>query len=93
MKFLKNITSKEIKSRKDFSGVTLFNHCIRRIAKDFDDAISYRNWENGNLEVGGSYPDVTHYVRLNTPFRKEAYKSSNLHLFCRSDYSDASRAD
>ena len=35
-------------------------------AKDFDDALSYKELENGNIEVGVHIADVTHYVRPNT---------------------------
>ena len=66
------ITSKEIKSRKDFRGVTTFT--IDPVdAKDFDDAISYQVLENGNLEVGVHIADVTHYVKPNTALEKEAF--------------------
>jgi ribonuclease R len=66
------ITAKEIKSRKDFRDVLTFT--IDPVdAKDFDDAISYRQLENGNLEIGVHIADVTHYVRPQTELEKEAY--------------------
>ncbi len=66
------ITSKEIQARKDFRDVTTFT--IDPIdAKDFDDAISYRELENGNIEVGVHIADVTHYVKPKTELEKEAY--------------------
>ncbi|WP_026955369.1 ribonuclease R [Algoriphagus vanfongensis] len=66
------ITAKEIKSRKDFRDITTFT--IDPVdAKDFDDAISYRVLDNGNLEVGVHIADVTHYVKPNTALEKEAY--------------------
>jgi ribonuclease R len=66
------ITSKEIQARKDFRDVTTFT--IDPVdAKDFDDAISYRELENGNLEVGVHIADVTHYVKPKTELEKEAY--------------------
>ncbi len=65
------ITAKEIKSRKDFRDVTTFT--IDPVdAKDFDDAISYRELENGNLEIGVHIADVTHYVQPQTALEKEA---------------------
>jgi ribonuclease R len=66
------ITSKEIKTRKDFRDVITFT-IDPADAKDFDDAISYRELENGNLEVGVHIADVTHYVKPNTALEKEAY--------------------
>jgi ribonuclease R len=66
------ITAKEIKSRRDFRDVTTFT--IDPVdAKDFDDAISYRQLENGNLEIGVHIADVTHYVKPQTALEKEAY--------------------
>lgn len=66
------ITAKEIKSRRDFRDVTTFT-IDPADAKDFDDAISYRQLENGNLEIGVHIADVTHYVRPQTALEKEAY--------------------
>lgn len=67
------ITAKEIKARKDFREVTTFT--IDPVdAKDFDDAISYRRLENGNLEIGVHIADVTHYVLPKTALEKEAYE-------------------
>ncbi|HCH43680.1 ribonuclease R, partial [uncultured Algoriphagus sp.] len=66
------ITSKEIKARRDFRDVTTFT-IDPADAKDFDDAISYRKLENGNLEVGVHIADVTHYVKPKTALEKEAY--------------------
>ncbi|MDF2156947.1 ribonuclease R [Algoriphagus sp. CAU 1675] len=66
------ITAKEINSRKDFRDVTTFT--IDPVdAKDFDDAISYRQLENGNLEIGVHIADVTHYVKPKTALEREAY--------------------
>jgi len=66
------ITAKEIKARKDFRDVTTFT-IDPADAKDFDDAISYRELENGNLEIGVHIADVTHYVKPKTELEKEAY--------------------
>ena len=41
-------------------------------AKDFDDAISFKELENGNYEVGIHIADVSHYVRENEMIDKEA---------------------
>lgn len=45
-------------------------------AKDFDDAISIRHLDNGQIEIGVHIADVTHYVKPNTALDKEAYKRS-----------------
>ncbi len=66
------ITTKEIKARKDFRDVLTFT-IDPADAKDFDDAISYRELENGNIEVGVHIADVTHYVKPKTALEKEAY--------------------
>lgn len=66
------ITKKEIAARKDFRDVLTFT-IDPADAKDFDDAISYRKLENGNLEVGVHIADVSHYVKPKTALEKEAY--------------------
>ncbi|MEI6490641.1 MAG: ribonuclease R [bacterium] len=43
-------------------------------AKDFDDAISLKELENGDLEVGVHIADVSHFVREGTELDKEARK-------------------
>jgi ribonuclease R len=43
-------------------------------AKDFDDAISYRDLKNGTYEVGIHIADVSHYVVSGNILDKEAYK-------------------
>ncbi|GGF35905.1 ribonuclease R [Echinicola rosea] len=66
------ISKTEIKSRKDFRGVTTFT-IDPADAKDFDDAISYQRLPNGNIELGVHIADVTHYVKPNTSLEEEAY--------------------
>lgn len=66
------ISSEEIKKRRDFRNTTTFT--IDPIdAKDFDDAISVRQLDNGNYEIGVHIADVTHYVRPGSLLEKEAY--------------------
>lgn len=43
-------------------------------ARDFDDAISYRKLDNGNLELGIHIADVSHYVLPGSALDEEAYR-------------------
>jgi len=62
-----------LKDRRDFSGTTTFT--IDPIdAKDFDDAISYKELPDGNIEVGVHIADVSHFVVPGTALDKEALK-------------------
>ncbi|MCF8331683.1 MAG: ribonuclease R, partial [Bacteroidales bacterium] len=67
------ISSKEIKGRKDFRKTTTFT-IDPKDAKDFDDALSIRQLKNGNWEIGIHIADVSHYVIPNTSIDEEAYK-------------------
>lgn len=69
------ITSEEIAKREDFRKVLTFT-CDPSDAKDFDDALSIRQLENGLWEVGVHIADVTHYVKENSIIDKEAQKRS-----------------
>lgn len=66
------IPQEEIKNRRDMRDVPTFT-IDPADAKDFDDAISYRRLDNGNLEIGVHIADVTHYVKPKTLLEKEAY--------------------
>ena len=66
------ITKEEIKARRDFREITTFT-IDPADAKDFDDALSFRKLENGNIEVGVHIADVTHYVKPGSILDKEAY--------------------
>ena len=66
------ITAKDLAGRRDFRGVTTFT-IDPTDAKDFDDALSYRRLENGNVEVGIHIADVTHYVTPGSVIDKEAF--------------------
>ena len=61
----------EIGRRRDFRGITTFT-IDPADAKDFDDALSVRWLDNGNIEVGVHIADVTHYVKPKTELEKEA---------------------
>ncbi len=66
----------EISKRKDLRDILTFT--IDPVdAKDFDDAISYRELQNGNIEIGVHIADVSHYVRPGTAMDKEALMRSN----------------
>ena len=66
----------EIATRRDFRDVLTFT--IDPVdARDFDDAISYKKLENGNLEIGVHIADVSHYVRPGMAMDAEALKRSN----------------
>lgn len=66
----------EIKKRRDFRKTTTFT--IDPVdAKDFDDALSMKRLENGNLEIGVHIADVSHYVTPDSPMDVEALKRSN----------------
>jgi ribonuclease R len=65
------ITENEIKSRRDFRQIPTFT-VDPADAKDFDDALSLRQLESGNWEVGVHIADVTHYVKIGTLVEEEA---------------------
>ena len=65
------ITSDEIKKRRDFRNITTFT-IDPYDAKDFDDALSIQQLENGNWEVGIHIADVSHYIHENDSIDKEA---------------------
>lgn len=58
-------------ARRDFRGVTTFT-IDPFDAKDFDDALSVRTLENGNVEVGVHIADVSFYVRTGNAIDDEA---------------------
>ncbi|HEV7349363.1 ribonuclease R [Telluribacter sp.] len=67
------IPEAEAAKRRDFRSTTTFT--IDPLdAKDFDDALSVRFLEGGNVEVGIHIADVAHYVQPNTELEKEAYR-------------------
>lgn len=58
----KEITAKDLQGRRDFRDITTFT-IDPHDAKDFDDALSIRQLDNGLWEVGIHIADVTHYVK------------------------------
>ena len=69
----KPIPAAEIARRKDFRDTTTFT-IDPKDAKDFDDAISIKELDNGNFEIGVHIADVSHYVREKTFLDAEAVK-------------------
>jgi ribonuclease R len=68
-----NITRQELVKRKDCRDILTFT--IDPVdAKDFDDAISVRNLDNGNYEIGVHIADVSHFVTPGSVLDKAAYE-------------------
>ncbi|WBL22370.1 ribonuclease R [Zunongwangia sp. HRR-M8] len=67
-----SISEKEIKKRRDMRDVLTFT-IDPKDAKDFDDALSFRKLENGNIELGVHIADVSHYLQPDTILDEEAY--------------------
>ena len=65
------ITEEEIKKREDFRKITTFT-IDPKSAKDFDDALSIQQLENGLWQVGIHIADVTHYVKEGDIIDQEA---------------------
>lgn len=69
----KPIPQAELAKRKDIRDTLTFT--IDPVdAKDFDDAISYKELPNNEIEIGVHIADVSHYVRKGTALDKESRK-------------------
>ena len=67
-----DITREETRKRKDFRDILTFT--IDPVdAKDFDDALSIRNLDNGCYEIGVHIADISHFVKPDSALDKEAY--------------------
>lgn len=66
----------EVARRRDFRDVLTFT-IDPADAKDFDDALSLKQLENGRWEVGVHIADVSHYVRPDSAMDKEALRRGN----------------
>lgn len=66
------ILKKEIKLRRDFREVLTFT-IDPADAKDFDDAISFKQINENTYEIGIHIADVTHFVKPESAIDKEAY--------------------
>ncbi len=67
------ITTKDISARRDMRDVLTFT-IDPRDAKDFDDAISYKQITKDKFEVGIHIADVSHYIKEGSVLDKEAYE-------------------
>ena len=74
------ISLKEIKKRKDVRETLTFT--IDPVdAKDFDDALSFKVFKNGNYEIGIHIADVSHYIEPDSALDKAAYeKATSVYL-------------
>ena len=75
-KISEHISKEEIAKREDLRSVPTFT-IDPKDAKDFDDALSIRQLENGNWEIGVHIADVTHYVKEGDIIDQEAEKRAN----------------
>jgi ribonuclease R/exosome complex exonuclease DIS3/RRP44 len=66
------ITAEEISKRRDMRSVLTFT-IDPKDAKDFDDALSFEELENGNYGIGIHIADVSHYLKTDTLLDDEAY--------------------
>jgi ribonuclease R len=73
MALSENITRQELVKRKDCRDILTFT-IDPADAKDFDDAISIRNMDNGNYEIGVHIADVSHFVTPGSVLDKAAYE-------------------
>ncbi len=69
----RTIQEAEVQKRWDMRDVLTFT-IDPHDAKDFDDALSIRQLENGNWEVGVHIADVSYYVTPDSTIDKEAYQ-------------------
>ncbi len=67
-----SITADEIAKRRDMRETLTFT-IDPKDAKDFDDALSFKELENGNYEIGIHIADVSHYLKEGTILDEEAY--------------------
>ncbi|MCC6459474.1 MAG: ribonuclease R [Saprospiraceae bacterium] len=69
------ISPQEIALRRDFREILTFT-IDPEDAKDFDDALSIRTLDFGQIEVGIHIADVTHYLKPDSQMDQEAFRRS-----------------
>jgi ribonuclease R len=69
-------TNRKVKNRLDLRNEDIIT-IDPATAKDFDDALSLKTLENGNLLLGVHIADVSHYVTENSALDKEAFLRGN----------------
>jgi ribonuclease R len=72
-KLTAELSKEELKKRQDYRGVTTFT-IDPHDAKDFDDALSFQDFEDGSFEIGVHIADVSHYVQPGDIIDAEAVK-------------------
>ena len=65
------ITEEEVSKRRDFRNTTTFT-VDPHDAKDFDDALSFKELENGRYEIGVHIADVSYYLEEGSALDREA---------------------
>ena len=68
-----SITEEEVLKRRDMRSTLTFT-IDPKDAKDFDDALSFKELSNGNFEIGIHIADVSHYLQEGTILDDEAYE-------------------
>ena len=70
------VTAQDIENRRDMRNV--FTLTIDPLdARDFDDALSIQELQNGDWEIGVHIADVSHYVKQGTQLDREANRRGN----------------
>ena len=72
-KKIRKPSKKDFAGRRDFRETTTFT-IDPADAKDFDDALSYKEQDEGLVEVGVHIADVSHYVKPGSAIDHEAYE-------------------
>ena len=68
-----SIKKEEILKRRDMRSTLTFT-IDPKDAKDFDDALSFKELDNGNYEIGIHIADVSHYLQEGSILDEEAYE-------------------
>jgi ribonuclease R len=74
-RFPDKISPQEADLRRDMRDVLTFT-IDPEDAKDYDDALSIKYLENGEMEIGIHIADVTYYVQEDSPLDQEAFQRS-----------------